>query len=434
MNFRKKLSFLLAIIPLMVIFTFSPVIADERDKEIADLKVQVQGLLKRIEALEQEQTSSKEAIAKQKEAITKQEETIAKKTEPSVLMDKLISKLKLKGRWAAGYYKSGKAGSYTSGSFEVPEAKLVFAFEPDEINKITLRFNLNNGSFNSVDYSYLDTNLAKFFNLPMPLNSRIGRLRIDFGEEYSWNNPVEGVLTSNSAPNVDGKDEGFQLLGKIGKTRPLGYVFSVTNGNSGTGSDTSAAKSFTGKLYYNIFEPLYISASYYNSGTMKGSNTEIAIAGLTARPGNAAKWSRQIWEVDMRYDYQKGKTLYPPAYSDSKAIIQLSYGGFSDAVTTTPALGGAKRIGTFGFIEGTYNLTKKFYMASRASFLDLNDDTIASLNNINCHRYTRYSLGGGYRLTGNTIFKLAYDWNIESGPGVSDADNNLLSVVMAAQF
>jgi hypothetical protein len=411
----------------VIIFISSSAKADERDEEIASLKDQVQGLLKRIEALEQGQ-------AKAKEAAVKQEEAAAKKTEPSVVMEKLISKLKLKGRWAAGYYKSGKAGSYSSGSFEVPETKLVFSFEPDEINKITLRFNLNNATFNSVDYSYIDTNLAKFFNLPIALNSRIGRLRIDFGEEWLWNNPVEGVLTSNSAANVDGKDEGLQLLGKIGKTKPLGYVFSVTNGNSGTGSDTSAAKSFTGKLYYNVFEPLYISASYYNSGTMKGSNTEIAIAGLTSRPGNAAKWSRHIWEVDMRYDYKKGKTLSPPAYSDSRAIIQLAYGGFSDAVTTTPALGGAKRTGMYGFIEGTYNLTRKFYLASRTSFIDLNDDTIASLNNINCHRYTRYSLGAGYRLTSNTIFKLDYDWNRESGPGISEAGNNLLSVVMASQF
>ncbi|MDD5195801.1 MAG: hypothetical protein PHQ96_09040, partial [Candidatus Omnitrophica bacterium] len=337
-------------------------------------------------------------------------------------------------RWAAGYYESGSAGSYSSGSFEVPETKLIFSFEPDEINKITLRFNLNNGAFNSVDYSYLDMNLSKLFNLPAPLNFRIGRLRMDFGEEWLANNPVEGVLVSNSVANVDGKDEGLQLLGKIGKSKPLGYVFSITNGNSGTGSDNSAAKAFTGKLYYNIFEPLYISASYHNSGTMKMSSAEMSIAGLTARPANAPKWSRQVWEVDMRYDYQKGKTLYPTAFSDSKAIMRLAYGGFDEEVTTTPALGGEKRSGKYGFIEGTYNFNKKFYLASRASFIELDDEAIASLNNINCNRYKRYSLGAGYRLTNNTILKVAYDWNLESGNDVDEMNNNLFSTVIAAQF
>lgn len=424
---RRNVLIVVLISLAVLIFNLPSVYADERDEEIASLKEQVQGLLKRIENLEQEQS-------KEKEAITKHEEAIAKKTEPSVVMDKLVSRLKLKGRWAAGYYKSEDAGSYPSGSFEVPEAKLVFSLEPDEINKITLRLNLNNGTFNSVDYSYINTDLKKLLKLPVDLNSRIGRLRVDFGEEWLWNNPVEGVLTSNSAANVDGKDEGFQLLGKIGKTKPLGYVFSVTNGSSGTGSYTSVAKAFAGKLYYNIFAPLYVSASYYHSGTMKVSNSEMAISGLTSRPTNAIKWSRQIWEVDMRYDYKKGKTLYPPAYSDSKAIIQLAYGGFDDGVISALAIGATKRSGTYGFLEGTYNFNKKIYMAGRVSFINLDDDATAALNNINCHRYNRYSLGAGYRLTGNTILKLGYDWNEESGPGLNDENNNLLSLVMASQF
>lgn len=419
----------LILIPLLVLmFSTFPAWAQAPDEEIAALKAQVQQLLKRIEALEQEQAKTKEVVAKQ-------QEDVAKKVEPSVVMDKLLSKLKLKGRWAAGYFDSGKAGSYPSGSFEVPDAKLQFTFEPDEVNKIVMRMNLNNATFNSVDYSYIDTNLTKLFNLTLPLSSRIGRMKLEFGEETLWNNPIEGVLPSNSAINADGKDEGLQLSGKLGKAKPINYAVSVTNGTSGTGSDTSSAKAFTGKLFYNIINPLYISASYYNSGSMKSSSAEMSIAGLTSRPSNAARWSREIWEVDLRYDFKKGKIFNPPAFSDSKAIVQLAYGGFSDGVSATAALGSsARRHGKYGFVEGTYNFTQKFYLAGRASIIDLDGDALASLNNITCNEYQRYSLGGGYRLTGNTILKLGYDWNRESGSGVDEADNNLLSAVVASQF
>ena len=422
----SKIISLLLIFLAVSIFSISYAKADERDEEITSLKQQVQGLLKRIEALEQGQAKTKETVVKQQEAIDK-------KAEPSVVMDKLVSKLKLKGRWAAGYYYSGKSGSYHKGSFEIPDVKLIFTFEPDDINKLTLRMNLNNAEFKSVDYAYLETKLDKFFNLSFPLSSRVGRIRDDFGEEYKSNNPIEGALPSNSASNIDGKDEGVYFTGKIWKNNPVSYAVSVTNGTSGTGSDSSAPKAFTGKLFYNFIDPLYVSASYYNSGSMKSSNTEMSIAGLTSRPTNATNWTRQIWEVDMRYDYKKkDKKFVVPAYADSKAILQLSYGGFSDDVSVSPA--STKRAGMFGMSEGLYNVTKKFYIAGRVSFIELFKNYTASLNDINCNAYQRYSLGLGYRLTGNTLLKFSYDWNEESGTTTSIANNNLLSAVVAAQF
>lgn len=409
--------------------------AQDSDQELAALKTQVQALLKRIEILEQEQARSKEALAQQKETLAKQQESPVQKVEPTVLMDKLISKLKIKGRWAGGYLKSGKAGSYSSGSFELPDAKLLFILEPDDINKVILRMNLDNAKFNSLDYSYLETNLTKLLNLRFPLTTQIGRMRLDIGEENLWNNPIEGVLPSNSASNVDGKDEGLRIMGKLGKEKPLIYHVSITNGSSGTGSDTSTPKAFTGKLGYNILDPLYVSASYYNSGDLKSSDSEVKIAGLTSRPGNAAKWKREVWEVDLRYDFKKGKVPDPPAFSESKAILRLAYGNFRDSVSTSDALGpSAKRTGQYGFAEGIYNLSRKFYLAGRISFVDLGDDTIASLNNISCNEYQRYSLGMGYRLTGNVILKLSYDWNEESGPGVDVGNDNLISALATAQF
>jgi hypothetical protein len=397
------------------------------NQEVQELKQQVQQLLMRIEMLEQQQS-------RQAQDMEKQKEEMAKKAEPSaVQLDKLTSKLKMKGRYAIGFYDSGKAGSFPQGSFEAPEAKIQFAFEPDEINKFIARLNLNNATFNNVDYLYVDTNIAKFLNLDFPLSSRLGRLKLDFGEETWSNNPAEGVLASNSAGNVTGNDEGLQLSGKIGKTKPVGYSVAITNGTTGTGSDTSTAKSFLGKLYYNIFDPLYVSASYYDSGDMKLSNAEVGPAGMLTRPTGALRWDRKIWEIDFRYDIGKGKTLNPPAFSDSTAFLRLAYGQFFDGASTSTE--GIERDGQYGFIEGTYNITPKIYLASRLSLIDLDGkDTTASLNSITANQYDRYSFGLGYRVTSNTIFKLGYDINYESGVNVENADNDLVSAIIASQF
>ena len=107
--------------------------------------------------------------------------------------------------------------------------------------------------------------------------------------------------------------------------------------------------------------------------------------------------------------------------------MSLAYGGFHD-------LAASERSGNFGFLEGIYNLNKKFYAAARFSFVDLSGDTTASLNSVTANRYERYSLGGGYRCSDNIILKLSYDWNKQSGSHTEDADDNLLSALVSAQF
>lgn len=406
---------------LAVALTFScfPVgFAIAQDAEVQELKQQIKLLSQRLEKLESDRAQAKSEPSKPAEEAAK----------PRIDLSNVLSKLKLSGRFSAGYYDSGKGGSYSNGSFEVPDAKIQFAFEPDEINKLILRLSLNNAA-TALDYFYIDTDLGKFFDLPVPLSSRLGRQKLDFGEEGATNNVVQSVLPSNSAANVCVSDEGLQLSGKVGKEKSLGYVVSVTNGTSGTGSDTTTSKAFSGKLYYNLLDPLYVSLSYYDSGELKSSNAEMSIGGLVSRPTGATKWERHVWEADVRYDFGKGKILNPIAFSDSKAILRFAYGLFSDEATAAE-----KRSGQYGFLEGTYNFTKKFYVASRISLLNLDGDATASLNNVTAHEYQRYSLGFGYRLRANTILKIGYDWNRNLGQGVSDADDNLVSALVTAQF
>lgn len=355
-------------------------------------------------------------------------------------LDKISSRLKIKGRFAAGFFKSGKQGSFPPGSFQAPEAKLQFAFQPDDINSVIMRLNLNNAVFNNVDYLYLDTNIMKLTpweKSPFTLTSRIGRLKFDFGEETWSNNPVESILPSNSAANIAGNDEGIQLAGKIGKQNPLGWSAAIMNGNSGTGTDNNLLKAFSAKVYYNIIDPLYMSVSYYNSGQLDTASSEMSIGGITAPPTNARKWIRQVAEVDVRYDIKKGKTLNPPAYCDSLAFVKFAYGHFyDDAKRLNHELAVTDREGNYGYIEGLYNITKKFYAAARASVVGLNGEiNRASWNGVTAsNRYERYSLGLGYRLSSATILKGSYDINVERKTGANNPNDSLLSLLIASQF
>lgn len=421
---------LIVILVLAFVFSYVPNGFSATDEEIGALKQQVQQLMQRIEKLESEQAKAKDAgpagVA------------------PKVDLSNSLSKLKMKGRFATGYYKSGNAGSFSSGSFEMPDAKIQFSYQPDEVNTVVMRFKLDNGvtsiSTTSplLDYFYL---LSKDFipslkDTPFSLSSRLGRFKLGFGEETWSDNPIEGVLPSNSAGKVGVSDEGLELAGKIKLDKiglkPLGWVTSVTDGNSTAGSDSGQGKAFMGKLYYMPIDPLYLSASYYDSGRLKSSDSEFAIAGLKARPTSATDWQRTVWELNARYDFKKGKKpLDPPAYSDSKAIVRLSYGEFKD---TTSTAGAAERSGNFAFLEGTYNINKKVYAATRYSYVDLDNEVTAALNSVTANKYDRYSLGAGYRWSDNTIVKLGYDWNKQSGPSTQEANDNLLSAIVATQF
>ena len=246
----------LSIVFSMVFFSSLALATD--DSELI-LKILVKkGIVTQQEVDEMRSEIAKERPAIKAEAPKSLEDRVAaveKDILSKVGLDKLSSKLKIKGRFAAGYFKSEKQGSFPAGSFQAQEAKLQFGFQPDDINSVIMRLNLNNAVFNNVDYLYLDTNIMKLTpweKSPFTLTSRIGRLKFDFGEETWSNNTVESILPSNSAANVAGNDEGLQLSGKIGKQNPLGWSVAIMNGNSGTGSDNNWLKAFSAKVYYNI--------------------------------------------------------------------------------------------------------------------------------------------------------------------------------------
>ncbi|MBI3018416.1 MAG: hypothetical protein HYY61_00765, partial [Deltaproteobacteria bacterium] len=157
--------------------------------------------------------------------------------------ENILTKLKLKGRASLGYLKSQDSGSFRSGSFEIPDVKLVLGFKPVETYDLIVRFNLNNAAANSpfADYVFLQAKdfISSLKETPWSLSGRLGRFKLGIGEETWANNPIEGVLPSNSAANIDGSDEGLEFSGKF-------WVVSLSNGQRGVNTETGQAKAWMG--------------------------------------------------------------------------------------------------------------------------------------------------------------------------------------------
>lgn len=386
--------------------------AVSQDEEIQQLKQQVQDLLRRIEQLE----GKAPVAAAPKEGVC------------SVLTKKAASMIKMSGRFAAGYFDSQKAGSFSDGTWAAPDAKLRFDIQPDKINTIVMRGSFNNGKFNEVDYLYVDSVgfLPFLEDKPFTLSSRLGKFKLDYGEETWSDNPVESTLISNSIGNATGVDEGWQLFGTVGKEKKIKYSASVSNGTDSTG-DNNPSKAFAGKIGVTPFDPIYLSASYYNSGDLETDKSAYKIAGLNSVGKGVTDWKRSMWEVDARIDLWKGtKPLDPPAYNDSKVFVRGAYGQFSDELT-----GGSDRDGDYGFVEGTWNICPKFYTSGRWSVVDLDSGT-ASLQGAVAEWAQRWSLGGGFRLTDAAIIKAEYSWNVEDDD--HEVDNDQVATVLSMSF
>ena len=342
--------------------------------------------------------------------------------------------LRISGRWAAGYQHSGKEGTNPSGAFRVPDAKLRFDVQPDAVNTLVTRLNVSNATFNDVDYLYMESKdfLPWLKDSPVGLTTRLGRVKMDFGEETWSNNAVESALPSTSIANVAGHDEGLQLMTSLKSDWSPRLSLGVFNGNSGGGTDNTGAKAYSAKLSVIPVEPLFLSISFFDSRETKGGGTELGIGGLTTAPAGAVNWARRVWEVDARYDIGRGSApLNPPAFTDSTAYLRTAYGLFTDS-----AKGGTDRRGDYAYLEGLWNFHPRWHAASRWSILDFDHDVAATIGGITgVKREQRYALGGGFRWSESTLLKGEWLVDHESGrPIADDASNNQFSLIAASQF
>ena len=341
------------------------------------------------------------------------------------------SKIKVDGRFFAGAFKTGAQGPFPNTTLDLPDAKLRFTYSPSKDVTIVNRFSNNRAGSNGFDYFYADLN--NYLGVAPGHTLRIGKFKMDVGQETWIDNPVENIMITNSVSHISGYDEGVNFRGPLGK----GALYSVAlmNGSKGVvAADSGVA--WSAKVGVPVTPQTFLSASYLRTGDLvtpagKVDQPDFNIGEVFDAPAGATSWRRSLWELDARYGYGKegiASTVGSPPPTRWQG--GATYGQFADDAT-----GASDRKGSYWFVEGLYNVTPKTYLVSRFSTISLDGDVAAKLGGspVAVNSYDRLSVGVGYRLTDMTHVKAEYSRNTTSG-GASSPNLDQVAIGLATKF
>ncbi|MHB0939358.1 MAG: hypothetical protein ACYDCO_25830 [Armatimonadota bacterium] len=355
---------------------------------------------------------------------------------PTVQAASKGSLVKIDGRLFVGLFTSGDEGAYPNRALDIPDAKLRFTFTPSKDITIVNRFSNSKATQSDFDYFYLDLN--NWGGVAPGHLLRLGKQKVDVGEETWTDNPVENILITNSAASVSGYDVGVSFRGPIPVKVHATYAISVLNGTGEVGASTRGLAT-AGKVGVSPVKNLYLSASLYQSGDLiKADGTvgapALKVANLKSAPAGAESWERTVWEVDARWNYGPTgvKSTIPSSPDPAPFQVAAAIGRFEDAFAGE---GLTDREGQYWYVEGLYNATKKIYLATRFSEVTLDDDATARLADspVAVNKYRRLSLGAGYHLTPLTDIKLEVTKNTTGG-GASEPDLDQIAIGVATKF
>jgi hypothetical protein len=351
------------------------------------------------------------------------------------------SVIRVDGRFFLGILGTQDAGAYPHTSMVLPDAKLRFTYLYGKNLTMVSRLsfaqgNSPTGELVKFDYLYADVN--NWGGLLHGQTIRAGRMKIDFGEETWTDNPEESNTISNSAGIVNGYDEGLDFRGPIVKgATPVIYSLSLINGSADVTKAVSAPTAVA-KLGASPVKNLYVSGSYLKTGDLSGAavTTDVALAGITAAPAaGTTNWTRQAWQVDLRYNYgPTGVQPEIPTKATAAVPFQLAgaYGKFDDKVIAGT---GSNRDATYYYAEGLYNVTHKLYAVARYSKVGLAGTEVAGLagSPVNVNEYKRTSFDLGYSVSPMAILKAEYSINNTDG-GATEPKLNQVAVGLAMKF
>ena len=278
--------------------------------------------------------------------------------------------------------------------------------------------------------AYLDfENVSKLWHRENQLSIRLGRMDVPFGEEYLTRDAIDNPLVSHSVMDFWGIDEGIELYGSLAD---VSYILDVQNGSVATTRDYTSDKSVTIRLGYDPAKWLHLGASAMSTGDLAADDwSEIWIGNGIFRPIGSPL-----------------TTLFHANLAQGEARIRLPRGhlhftgGFACYDDNDPT-GENKRDFWFWSAEGVHNLTPKLYAGARFSQIwvdggyplagqgDFMDYFFGDLT----EELWRLSLGLGYRLSENVVFKTEY--SIERGQTITGddrSDTDMFSVVAAFKF
>jgi len=347
--------------------------------------------------------------------------------------------IKIDGRIFTGIIGSQLQGAYPHTSLVIPDAKLRFTYMPSkDITVVSrLKFSAASGANaatpSSMGFDYLYADLNNWAGLIPGHTLRIGRMKIDFGEETWTDNQVESNLVSNSVAVPNGYDEGLNFRGPIRKgDHPINYSLSLLNGTKDL-SPAAGAPASVVKIGASPIKHLYLSGSYLNTGQLGVNNTDFGVAGITAIPSGATSWQRHAWEADARWNFgPSGQQANIPTAPTAAVpfVLAAAFGQLADDST-----GAAKRDGNYWYAEGLYNITKKIYASARYSELNLLSGVTAKIADspVAVSKYQRTSLSLGYRISALTAIKAEYSINKTDG-GATTPKLNQFVLGVATKF
>lgn len=400
-----------------------------QEPSVEQLQAEIARLRRQVAELEQVKARLNE-LEKQMADLQK-----AQKSMPSAVAPASKgSQITVDGRIFAGIWGTQSDGSFTNRALDIPDAKLRFTFKPTQYVTIVNRYCNNRAASGGFDYFYVD--IKDWAGRWKGHTLRIGKHKLDIGQETWTDNPLESILITNAVSHVSGYDEGLNLRGPLSTGKyPWNYSIELTHGNQGF-TAPPAELAWGVKAGGLISDHLYLSLSYLRTGNLVRRDgtvdkTDFNIAEVTDAPSGATGWRRSLWEVDLRYGYgREGIKSATGSELDMPWQFAVAYGGFAD-----DAQGAADRKGRFGFAEALYRLTPRTYFAVRYSEVSLQDGVLAKLGGspVPVNRYRRFSVGLGHQLSRLTLLKTEYTFNDTSG-GATKPDLDQFAVGLAAKF
>ena len=345
------------------------------------------------------------------------------------------STIKLDGRIFTDFTSTQKDGSSPRSGFDIPDAKFRVTYAPSKDITAVTRMNFKTDGTDTFDYLYVDVNN---FRGALPGQTiRVGRQKIDFGEETWTDNPEESITINNSAGIVNGYGTGVDFRGRLDNLeQPIFYSAAILNGTNNVAAPNHGV-ALAGKAAIAPLDNLYFSGSVYQGTGLGKTQSDLKIAGIQdmpdTSPTSTTNWKRSAWELDGRWNY--GTTGVKSQIGSDPAVpyqLAAAYGQFKDDVVAGTA---ANRDGKYYYIEGLYNATPDVFLAARYSQVSLDNGATAKFNSspVAVNKYNRTSLGIGYRYTPLTQIKAEYTINKAEG-GASEPKINQFTVGIATKF
>lgn len=246
----------------------------------------LQALEQRVESLEHERDDLRAALLDQSEHAASQREGLSDWTR----------RVRLSGSADTGYFRGGSASPFGDANFQVWDARLFIDAELGRdvaLGETPIARNLDfHFEWNLVRLGELDNDVGELYAEAQGiggqrwLNAQLGRFYIPVGENYLrfGTGYRDNPFISNTVGGPWWWDEGLKAYGSF-REGQLGYVASISDGETSFDEDGSHDVQLTLKLFAKPLPWLYLSASALHSGQI----------GSASYPAEGALWLGETW-------------------------------------------------------------------------------------------------------------------------------------------